>query len=508
VTTPVVELVGVTKRFPGVVANDRVDLAVQAGEVRALLGENGAGKSTLVNILAGLYQPDDGEIRWEGRPVRIRSPRHASQLGVGMVHQHFKLVPSFTATENVMLGLTGTRARLTPREVAQRLAGLGQGYGLQVEPDARVWQLSVGEQQRVEILRQLFMGARLLILDEPTAVLTPQEAEHLFRVLRGIAGQGHGVILITHKLPEVMAVADTITVLRQGKVAGHRARAETDMQSLAALMVGRSLSPVMSGSRPEPGPEVLRLEDVHCLSDRGLPALAGVTLSVRAGTVLGVAGVAGNGQRELADLAAGLRPVKGGRVLVGGRDLTGRGAAAFASAGVQYIPEDRLGTAVAPGLSVWENLSLRSYRTEPVLRFGLMDLRAMQERARKLAGEFRLVAASDRMPVRYLSGGNLQKVVLAREVSAGPRLLVASYPSRGLDVGATELVHRQLLAERDRGVASLLISEDLDELLALADRVVVLYRGRVMGEAEAREADPRQLGLWMAGVAGEGGAAV
>lgn len=500
---PLVEMTGISKRFPGVVANDQVHLAVRAGEVRALLGENGAGKTTLVSILAGLYQPDAGAIFWKGRRVALRSPRDASRLGIGMVHQHFKLVPSFTATENVLLGSSGTQHLAHALEVRRRLRQLGQEYGLDVDPDVPIWQLSVGEQQRVELLRQLYMGADLLILDEPTAALTPQESRHLFGVLRTMAAQGHGLIVITHKLPEVMSAADTITVLRHGRVMGEFVRTETDERTLASLMIGRSPREMSFASRSPPGLPIMTMHEVGCLSDRGYPALRGASLEVRVGSILGVAGVAGNGQRELAQVLTGLRRITSGRIRVGGLDLTGAEPDEFLRAGVLHVPEDRLGTGLAPGLSVWENLSLRIYRRPPFVKRGLLNLRLARSRAMDLAIRFDVRVPSVDFPVRYLSGGNLQKAIVAREISAGPRVLVAADPTRGLDIAATELVHRYLLEERQAGVAVLLISEDLDELLLLADRILVLYRGQVMGLTDAATADRQQLGLWMAGVRSE-----
>ncbi|MGQ0572096.1 MAG: ABC transporter ATP-binding protein [Armatimonadota bacterium] len=478
-------------------ANDRIHFAVRTGEIRALLGENGAGKTTLVSILAGLYQPDEGDIRWRGRRVAIRSPREAARLGIGMVHQHFKLVLSFTVTENVMLGLAESGPSL--REVAQRLTALGREYRLEVDPSARVWQLSVGEQQRVELLRQLYLGAQLLILDEPTATLTPQESQELFNVLQFMADQGHGIILITHKLPEVMAAAHTITVLRQGRVVANLARHETDEQRLASLMVGRSPQRLSPRSRVL-GPPLLSLHGISCMSDRGLLALSSVDLEVRAGSIVGIAAVAGNGQKELSEVCTGLRPVSGGRVLVDERDLTGAGPAIFFRAGVTFVPEDRLGTGLSPGLTVWENLCLRMYSLPPLCRRGMLNLEAARALAEGFVTRFGIVTPSLDVPVRYLSGGNLQKVVLAREISARPRVLVASFPTRGLDVASTELVQESLVSQAEAGVAVLLISEDLDELLLLSDRIVALYRGQIMGQVETSRADRQQIGLWMGGV--------
>ncbi len=494
---------GIVKRFPGVVANDGVDFEAAAGEVHALLGENGAGKSTLSNILTGLYRPDAGEIWLYGAPVRLEAPRDALERGICMVHQHFRLVEPFTVAENVVLGDhrgEGKAFRLRPRAIERRVAELGERYGLRVDPRARIWQLSLGEQQRVEILKALYRDARILILDEPTAVLTPQEAAVLFVTLREMAAEGRTVIFISHKLHEVKAVADRVTVLRAGKNVATVQASEATPRSLASLMVGRevSLDGATGTLRRPVGEPVLELADVWADGDRGVPAVRGVSLRVRAGELVAIAGVAGNGQRELAETIVGIRAQTRGSVRVGGRELRGDPRAAM-SAGVAYVPEDRLGTGVAPSLSIAANLALRSYREPPASRGPLLRLRAIRERAVELIRRYAIAAPGPQAPARLLSGGNLQKVVLAREFSGRPKLLVAASPTRGLDVGAIETVHAYLRDAAADGVGVLLISEDLDEILALADRIAVLYEGAIVAETARADASVEEIGLAMAG---------
>jgi general nucleoside transport system ATP-binding protein len=499
---PAVAMRGITKRFPGVVANDGVDFEVAAGEVHALLGENGAGKSTLSNILTGLYRPDEGEILLSGRRAHFESPRDALDAGISMVHQHFLLVEPFTVAENVALGdprAEGRTFRIHRRAIERHVADISTRYGLAVDPRARIWQLSLGEQQRVEILKALYREARILILDEPTAVLTPQEADVLFETLRGMAGEGRTVIFISHKLHEVMAVADRVTVLRGGRSVATLDTADTTPRSLAALMIGRELR---GGPRDEsprrPGDPVLEIDDAWVEGDRGDTAVRGVALRVCSAEIVAVAGVAGNGQRELAEAVAGVRPTTRGSVQVGGRAVRGDPRSAIA-AGVAYVPEDRLGTGVAPNLSIASNLVLKSYRKPPVSEGPLLRLRKIRDLAVDLMRRHRIAAPGPQTQARQLSGGNLQKVVLAREFSGHPDLLVAASPTRGLDVGAIETVHDYLREAAGSGVAVLLLSEDLDEILALADRIVVMYEGRILGEFAAAEADVEEIGLLMAG---------
>ncbi len=495
---PAVRLSGIVKRFPGVLACDEAGLEVRAGEVHALLGENGAGKSTLMNVLAGLYRPDAGAVQIAGRAVALRSPRDAIRLGVGMVHQHFMLVPTLTVAENLALGLTKPRFLLDRRTLEADVARLSREAGLPVDPAARVWQLSVGEQQRVEILKVLQRGARVIVLDEPTAVLAPPEVVELFAALRRLVAEGRSVILITHKLGEVAAVADRATILRRGRVvAAGLAVADTPSDELARHMIGRPAEARLVRPPGTPGDPVLEVRGLSAEGDRGTPALRGVDLHVRSGEIYGVAGVSGNGQRELVEVLAGLRPPSEGRMRLSGVDRTGADAATLRRAGVAHIPDDRLAVGVAPHLSVAENLALTGGATSGVW---LTRARMNDEAARRAAGAG-LDVPDLGLAVGTLSGGNLQRVILARELGLRPRLILAAQPTRGLDVGATEAVHRLLLEQRAAGAAVLLVSEDLDELLALADRVGVLYEGRLAGEQSAPDLDAARLGRWMTGAA-------
>jgi general nucleoside transport system ATP-binding protein len=496
---PAVSMQGITKRFPGVVANDRVDFEAAVGEVHALLGENGAGKSTLSHILTGLYRPDEGRIVLGGEQVDFASPREAIDAGVGMVHQHFRLVPRFTVAENLVLGDrrgAGRNFRIHPGAVESQVRELGERYSLAVDPRARIWQLSVGEQQRVEILKALYQEARILILDEPTAVLTPSEADALFATVRRMAEEGRTVIFISHKLHEVKAVSDRVTVLRGGKTIATASTADATPQSLAELMVGREIDVVVrhGDARPESRP-VLELNDVWVDGDRGVPALEGATLTVRSGELVAVAGVAGNGQRELAEAIAGLRRCTKGSIRIAGEQVKNGDARASFDAGVGYVPEDRLGTGVSPSLSIAMNVDLRGFRggsAGPFLR-----LRRMRDRAVEAIRRFDIRGASPELRTDNLSGGNVQKVVIAREFDAKPSLLVAAAPTRGLDVAAVEQVHRYLLEAVESGAGVLLISEDLDEILALNDRILVMYEGR-LSEVQDRDS-VSEIGLRMAG---------
>lgn len=493
----------ITKRFPGVLANDRVDFEAAAGEVHALLGENGAGKTTLSNILTGLYRPDEGEIELYGEPTRFHSPRDALDAGIGMVHQHFRLVPPFTVAENVVLGDHRAEGRafvVRSRAIERRVAELGERYGLAVDPRARIWQLSVGEQQRVEILKALYRDARILIMDEPTSVLTPQEAANLFQTLRAMAAEGKTVIFISHKLNEVKAVADRVTVLRGGRNVATVPAVESTLRSLAALMVGREIDEARRIERAPAAEDVaLELEGLSAAGDRGGLALKGISLEVRSGEIVGVAGVAGNGQRELAEAVYGIRPLEEGVVRVAGRALRSGDPRAAIAAGVAHVPEDRLGTGLAPSLSVATNVVLKSYRAPPVSRGPVLLVRRMREAALALIRRYDVKAPGPDSPVRNLSGGNLQKLVLGREFEGEPRVLVAAQPTRGLDVGAIETVHGYLRDAAANGVGVLMISEDLDELRALADRIVVMYEGKVVGELDAETATVEEIGYLMAG---------
>jgi simple sugar transport system ATP-binding protein len=498
-----VSLRGITKRFPGVVANDGVDFEAAEGEVHALLGENGAGKSTLSNILTGLYRPDEGEIVLHGKPVSFHSPRDALDAGICMVHQHFRLVAPFTVAENVILGDhrgEGRKFVVHPRAIERRVAELGERYRIAVDPRARIWQLSLGEQQRVEILKALYREARVLILDEPTAVLTPQEAESLFETLRVMADEGRTIIFISHKLHEVKAVSDRVTVLRAGKTVATVTTADATQHSLAELMVGREIAAVQRVPHTvEPGEPMLVVDELWAAGDRGSETLRGVSLHLRAGEILAIAGVAGNGQRELAETVTGMRRATRGTIEVGGRRLRGGDAREAIRAGVAHVPEDRLHTGVAPSLSIASNVVLKSYRGHALARGPLLRLRAIRDHAVQLIQRYDVRGGGPDLPARQLSGGNLQKVVLAREFEGEPRVLVVASPTRGLDVAAIETVHGYLRAAAAGGVGILLISEDLDEIRSLADRVAVMYEGAIVGEVDPATASVAEIGLLMAG---------
>lgn len=489
----------ITKRFPGIVANAQVNFQVRRGEVHALLGENGAGKSTLMSILSGFYRPDEGEILVQGQKVVLRSPREALARGIGMVHQHFRLVETFTVTENVILGTVGRRFFLNRQRLAAEIDRFAHDYGLAVDPQAKVWQLSVGEKQRVEIIKLLYRGADLLILDEPTAVLTPQEVKELFHTLRRMADSGRAVILITHKLQEVMEVADRVTVLRKGQNIGTVVRTETNERELTRMMVDRDVLLNSSRRSYTSGTQVLQLEGLEVMGDRGVPALKNLTLAVRAGEILGIAGIAGNGQRELTEAITGLRPVIKGRVVIDGQDLTNKSAQQFIDAGVSSIPEDRLGTGLVPNLDVFDNAILKDYRRPPIGQGMFMNIQAARDKARRLVADFDIQVADLSYPVRLLSGGNLQRLLLARETSLHPKVVIASYPVRGLDIGATEAVYQLLTELREAGTAILLVSEDIDELVTLSDRIAVMFRGEIMGVVPADAVNIEELGLMMVG---------
>jgi general nucleoside transport system ATP-binding protein len=498
--TPVLTMRGITKRFPGVLANDHVDLDLHRSEVLALLGENGAGKSTLMNVLVGLYRPDEGEITVRGETVDIQSPRDAADLGIGMVHQNFMLIPKMTVAENIVLGLQDLPFRPDMDAIADRITTLSEHYNLEVDPSAYVWQLGVGEQQRVEILKLIYRDVDILILDEPTAVLTPQEAEELGHVLAVMQREGKSIIFITHKMEEVMAFSDRVCVLRDGKVEAVKRTANTDPQELARLMVGREVLFRLDKHDKKAGDVALRLQNVHADSDKGLPALRGVSLAVRQGEILGIAGVAGNGQQELAEVVTGLRSTTGGAILINAEDRTACSPLEIIKSGVSHIPADRMGMGAVGEMAVSDNIAMKGYRTPPLGIRGLLRRQKILDFARSMIEVFNIATPTPLTRVKFLSGGNIQKTILAREIDACTGLLVAVYPSRGLDVGATEAVRGRLLEQRDAGKAVLLISEDLEELMSIADRIAVMFEGRVIGVLPAEQADRETLGLMMAGI--------
>jgi general nucleoside transport system ATP-binding protein len=496
---PLLELRGITKRFPGVVANDYVDFELAKGEVHALLGENGAGKSTLMNILYGLYHPDEGEIRLEGKPVQIGSPRDAIDLGIGMVHQHFMLIPVMTVAENIVLAVEPTKGLLLDVDTAEeRVRELSAQFGLAVRPEARVASISVGMQQRVEILKALYRGAEILILDEPTAVLTPQEAKDLFAILRSLQADGKSIVFISHKLNEVLDIADRVTVLRQGKKVDTVPRGGATQDGLARLMVGREVVLRVEKTPAQPQEPLLVVDDIRVLDERGLEACRGISLEVRAGEIVGLAGVDGNGQTELIDALTGLSRLESGRVLVGARDLSDAGARELLDAGVGHIPEDRQARGLVLDFSLAENLALHDFREEPDSKWGWLYPKRLIQRAARLLKEFDVRGGGPQTLAAALSGGNQQKVVVAREVSRDPRVLVAAQPTRGLDVGAIEFVHRRLIKERDEGRAILLVSFELEEILSLSDRMLVIYEGQIVGEY-GPDVSEEELGFAMTG---------
>ncbi len=489
---------GIVKRFPGVVANDHVDFELRAGEIHALLGENGAGKSTLMSVLSGLYKPEAGTILVRGQPASFNSPRDAIAHGLGMIHQHFMLVESQSVTENILLGLNQPRFLMRLADYDRRIAELGQRFGLSVSPQSKIWQLSVGEQQRVEILKMLYRGVQVLIMDEPTAVLAPQEIEGLFTTLRAMVAEGKSIVFISHKLNEVMAIADRVTVLRHGQVtAAGLPASQTSIPDLARLMVGRTVLFDLHKKPQLPGEVVLELERLNAINNKGQACLKDFSLTVRAGEIVGIAGVAGNGQSELAEVITGLRRATSGRVLVHNTDVTHSSVRAVIAQGVSHVPEDRTHVGSAPNLSITDNVIMKQYRAAPVASGWSLNRLAARQQAETLKTEYQILAPTVATQARTLSGGNLQRVILARELSAKPKLLVAMQPTRGLDVGAIEGVQRLLLAQREAGAAILLVSEELEEIFALSDRVVVIYEGEVAGEVFARDTDA--IGLLMTG---------
>lgn len=508
-TQVVLDAKGITKKFPGVLANDNVNFDLRKGEIHALLGENGAGKTTLMNVLYGLYKADSGEVLVDGKPMVLHSPKDAIHHGVGMVHQHFMLIPVFTVTENIMLGEeTSHRAspneyplvKLDRREVAQKVRDLSHQYGLEVDPEAIVGDLPVGVQQRVEIVKALYRKANILILDEPTAVLTPQEAEDLSRIMHELTEKGVSIIFITHKLKEVLAIADRITVMRSGRVVGTANPKETNEAQLASMMVGREVILTVQKKPAKPGEEVLNVTDLHVRDMRRLETVRGVSFNVRAGEVLGIAGVQGNGQTELAEALTGLRTIESGQFILNGKDLTGKSPRPITATGLAHIPEDRQRHGLVMTYSVADNMVLCDYYQPRFSKGIVIQQNQVDANARKLIKEYDVRTPSPFTSAGKLSGGNQQKVIVARELSRPVTLVIASQPTRGLDVGSIEYIHKEIIIMRDRGVGVLLISAELDEILSLSDRIAVMYRGEIVATVDRKDASREQLGLWMAGV--------
>lgn len=500
---PVLQLRGITKRFPGVLANDHIDLELEEGQVLSLLGENGAGKSTLMNVLYGLYHPDEGEIYVRGKKVAISGPSDAIALGIGMVHQHFMLVPVLSVTENVMLGMESMRGGvvLDRAKAAARIRELSARYGLGVDPDALVENLPVGIQQRVEIIKLLYRNADILILDEPTAVLTPQEVTGLFTVIRSLVVQGKSVVFISHKLKEVLELSDRIVVLRRGRSVGAMTPTEVDERSLASMMVGRDVILEVPKGPANPGDVVLDVQDLVVKGDHEKVAVSGVSFQLRGGEIVGVAGVQGNGQTELVEALAGLRPVESGRIEIAGKNIVNVSPRAITELGTAHVPEDRQRDGLVLPYSVADNLVLNTYYLPPNVKGFVMQPGAIDANAEHLIAEFDVRTPTSQTPVGDLSGGNQQKVIVARELSRPVKLTIASQPTRGLDVGSIEYIHAQLVRKRDEGAAIFVVSAELDEVMALADRILVFFEGRIMGTLDAAVATKEELGMLMAGVA-------
>jgi simple sugar transport system ATP-binding protein len=507
-TKIVLEAKGITKQFPGVLANDNVNFNLREGEVHALLGENGAGKSTLMNILYGLYKADGGEVIVNGQPISLHSPKDAIVHGIGMVHQHFMLIPVFSVTENIMLGsetdhrknpTEAPLAKLDREEVSRLVQALSDKYGFNIDPSSLVGDLPVGVQQRVEIVKALYRHASILILDEPTAVLTPQEADDLFNIIRELKKQGVSIIFITHKLREVLAIADRITVMRGGKVVGSAIPSESDEHQLATMMVGREVILKVDKEPAKPTDVVLSVKNLRVLDQRDLVAIKDLSLEVKAGEILGVAGVQGNGQTELAEALTGLRKIESGTVTLSGEDVTHSTPRHITNTGLAHIPEDRQKHGLVLGYTVADNMILCDYFKFPFSQNAMLQQKAIDVNARKLIEDFDVRTPSPYVSASKLSGGNQQKVIVARELSRQVDLVIASQPTRGLDVGSIEYIHNQIVKMRDRGVAVLVISAELDEILALSDRIAVMYRGEVVAVVESKTVSKEQLGLWMAG---------
>jgi ABC-type uncharacterized transport system ATPase subunit len=496
----VIEMLNIRKEFPGIVANDNITLRLAKGEIHALLGENGAGKSTLMNVLFGLYQPEKGEIRVKGKPVKITDPNVASELGIGMVHQHFMLVENFTVTENIILGnepVTG--GRINVAKAAEDVKKISEQYGLKVDPHAKIEDISVGMQQRVEILKTLYRGAEILIFDEPTAVLTPQEIKELIQIMKKLVKEGKSIILITHKLKEIMEVCDQCTVIRKGKGIGTVTVADSNPNELAEMMVGRAVNFKTEKSDPEIGEEALQINNLVVNDSRNVPAVSGLNLSVKRGEIVGIAGVDGNGQTELIEAITGLRRIASGTIKFKGKDISGLTPRKITETGVGHIPEDRHKHGLVLDYSIGDNMVLQTYYQKPYSNKGILNFKSIYEKAKSLIAEFDVRTPSEHTPARALSGGNQQKAIIAREVDRSPDLLIAAQPTRGLDVGAIEFIHSKLIEERDKGKAVLLISLELEEVLNVSDRIAVIYEGKIVDILDSKLTNEQELGMLMAG---------
>jgi simple sugar transport system ATP-binding protein len=495
-----IEMKGITKRFPGIVANDGINLQVKKGEIHALLGENGAGKTTLMNILFGLYQPDEGEILIRGQKVKITDPKKAIDLGIGMIHQHFMLVEPYTVLQNIILGAEPRKGiMINYKKALARITELSEKYGLQVDPHRTIREISVGMQQRVEILKTLYRGADILIFDEPTAVLTPQEIQELMAIMRRLADEGKTIILITHKLKEIIAIGDRVTIIRRGKVVDSLPVRDTTTEELASKMVGRKVSFVTEKKEAQPGETILEFDNVTAYDDRGIQVLKGLTFEIRRGEILGIAGVEGNGQRELIEVLTGLRKAASGTIRLRGEQIQNRSPRQIAEMKVGYIPEDRQKRGLVLDFTVGENMVLKNYYTDRFCKNGLLQFDRIFQHASGLIGEYDIRTPSEKTNARALSGGNQQKVIIAREVADDPDLLIATQPTRGLDVGAIEFIHKKLIEQRDKGKAVLLYSLELDEIMNLSDRIAVMYEGRIVGVLDPRKTNEQEIGLLMSG---------
>ncbi|MEH7388676.1 ABC transporter ATP-binding protein [Bacillus sp. JJ1474] len=496
----VIEMLNIRKEFPGIVANDNITLQLKKGEIHALLGENGAGKSTLMNVLFGLYQPEEGEIRVNGKPVKITNPNIANELGIGMVHQHFMLVDPFTVTENIILGKETTAGgKIDIKKAEKEVREISEKYGLAVDPKAKIADISVGMQQRVEILKTLYRGAEILIFDEPTAVLTPQEIHELIQIMKALINEGKSIILITHKLKEIMEVCDRVTVIRKGVGIGTVNVSETNPNELASLMVGREVEFKTEKKEAQPEQDVLVIHDLHVKDSRGLPAVEGLSLTVKAGEILGIAGVDGNGQTELLEAITGLRKSESGSIKLNDKEIRNQPSRKVTESGIGHIPQDRHKHGLVLDFPIGENMVLQTYYQQPYSKNGVLNFKEIYKKAIGLIQEYDVRTPSEFTLARALSGGNQQKAIIGREIDRNPDLLIAAQPTRGLDVGAIEFIHKRLIDQRDQGKAVLLLSFELDEIINVSDRIAVIYEGKIVAIVDPKQTTEQELGLLMAG---------